>query len=114
MIQINPASTTDEILREIGRRIQRYRLQQNRTIDDVAAAAGVSARTAIRAEHGARPTLATLIRILRALGRLDALDAMLPTPLVSPLQVAHLSGRERQRARTPRADRGGGSANNDG
>lgn len=113
MNSINPASTTDEILHEIGRRIQRYRLQQNRTVANVAAAAGVSSRTAIRAEHGDRPTLATLIRILRALGRLDALDGMLPAPLVSPLQVAQLGGRERRRARTSRT-RGGGSETKDG
>jgi putative transcriptional regulator len=38
------------------------------------------------------------VRILRAMGRLSALDAFLPEPEVSPIQVAKLKGRERQRA----------------
>lgn len=113
MSTIRSTSTTDEVLREVGSRINRYRLQQNRTIDDLAAAAGVSTRTAVRAEHGESPTLATLIKLLRALGRLDALDALLPAPLVSPLQVAAL-GRERRRARAKSSPRGRGPKPSDG
>jgi Helix-turn-helix. len=99
---IRPSATTEEILHELGQRIARYRLQQNRTLAEVAAAAGVGVRTAMRAEAGERPTLETFVRLLRALGRLDALNAFLPVPLVSPLQLAELGGRERQRAGTPR------------
>ncbi|MEK7239242.1 MAG: helix-turn-helix transcriptional regulator [Gemmatimonadota bacterium] len=98
-------ATTDEILGEIGQRLRRFRLQQNRTLGDVAREAGISYRTAQRAEAGKNPTLETLIRLLRALGRLDALDTFLPPALVSPIQLAQLSGQERQRAGTPR--RGG-------
>lgn len=99
---INPTTTTDVVLTELGRRLQRYRLQQNRTVRDVAAAAGIGVRTLDRAEAGDNPTLATVVRILRALGRLDALESFLPAPLVSPLELAAMSGRERQRAGTPR------------
>lgn len=102
MTRIGPAATTEEILAEIGERIRRYRLQQNRTLDDIAAEAGVAAITAQRAESGSNPTLDTVVRLLRALGRLDALDTFLPPPLVSPLEVAERSGREPRRARTPR------------
>ncbi len=105
MDQLQGAATTDEILAELGARLNRYRLQQNRTLADVAAAAGVNMRTAQRAEAGENPTMATVIRLLRALGRLDALDAFLPAPLVSPLRLAELGGRERQRAGTTRAPR---------
>lgn len=105
MTPIRPSATTGEILAELGRRLQRYRLQQNRTIEEVATDAGVSYRTVQRAESGERPTLETVVRILRALRRLDALDAFLPPPLVSPIQLAALSGRERQRAGTPRPRR---------
>jgi transcriptional regulator with XRE-family HTH domain len=114
MQPIRQTTTTEEILRELGQRMARYRLQQNRTLADVAAAAGVGVRTAIRAEAGERPTLETIVRLLRALGRLDALNAFLPVPLVSPLQLADLGGRERQRAGTPRRragpDKGGAGA----
>jgi transcriptional regulator with XRE-family HTH domain len=99
---LSPTATTREILTELGRRLQRYRLQQNRTVRDVAAAAGIGVRTLDRAEAGDNPTLATVVRILRALGRLDALESFLPVPLVSPLELAAMSGRERQRAGTPR------------
>lgn len=98
MPSIAPATTTPEILRELGDRLQRYRLQQNRTIAEVAATAGVYPRTVQRAEAGENPTLETVVRLLRALGRLDALDAFLPPPLVSPLELAKRGGRERRRA----------------
>ena len=67
MEQLRPTATTDEVLAEIGQRLQRYRLQQNRTVADLAADAGISQRTASRAEAGENPTLATVVRILRAL-----------------------------------------------
>lgn len=108
MQQIRSTSTTEEILRELGQRIERYRLQQNRTLADVAASAGVGVRTAKRAEAGERPTLETVVRLLRALDRLDTLNAFLPAPLVSPLQLADLGGHERQRAGTPRRRPGTG------
>lgn len=61
--------------------------------------------TVARAERGHRPTLETVIRILRALNRVESLDAFLPPPLISPLELASLSGRERKRAGTPRKRR---------
>lgn len=105
MTRIRPSSTNDEILAELGRRLERYRLQQNWTLADVAREAGVGLRTAARAEAGENPTLATMVKLLRALGRLEALDSFLPEPLVSPIQLAELSGKQRQRAGTPRRRR---------
>lgn len=109
--QITRTATTDEILREIGHRLQRYRLQQNRTVASIAADAGVGARTVVRLEAGERPTLETVVRVLRALGRLETLDDFLPAPLVSPLDLATLSGRERRRAGTPRRRRNASGGN---
>ena len=98
MSLIRSTSTTDEVLREFGDRLRGYRLLQNRTIASLARDAGVGPRTIVRLEAGDHPTLETVVRILRALKRLDALDAFLPPPTVSPLQLAKLSGRERVRA----------------
>ena len=95
---MHPTATTDEILRDLGGRLRHYRLQQNRTMASLAADAGVSLRTVRRAEAGDNPTMESVIRILRALGMLHALDAFLPTPLVSPLQLAALKGKQRRRA----------------
>ncbi|HEX5439048.1 MAG TPA: helix-turn-helix transcriptional regulator [Gemmatimonadaceae bacterium] len=105
MTHIGLTATTEEILAEIGDRLQRYRLQQNRTVKDIAAEAGVSEPTATRAEAGKNPTMATVVRLLRALGRLDALDTFLPVPLLSPVEVAARGNRAPRRARTPRRRR---------
>jgi len=94
--------TDKEILAELGRRLGRYRLQQNVTQEDLARAAGVSTRTIRNAEGGADTQLSTVVRILRALGRLDALDAFLPRPGVSPMELLRTGGVERKRARGSR------------
>lgn len=101
-MRITSVATTDEVLREIGSRLRDYRLQQNRTIEELARDAGLGTMTVKRAEAGERPTLASVVRLLRALGRLEALDAFLPAPIVSPLQLSAAGGHERQRARPPR------------
>ena len=108
MDRITKHATTDEILALIGGRLQRLRLQQNRTAADVATAAGVSLMSVMRAEHGENATMETMVRVLRALDQLEALDNFLPAPIVSPLALARLGGRARQRAgppRKPRTDR---------
>jgi transcriptional regulator with XRE-family HTH domain len=102
MDHIRSTSTTDEVLREIGARLRTHRLQQNLSLDELAEAAGVGRATVARAEAGHNASLETLVKLLRALGRLTALDAFLPAPIVSPLQLAALQGQQRQRARRPR------------
>lgn len=92
------AMSDTAVLVEIGWRLQVYRLNLNLSQADVAERAGVSRRTLQKIESGQSCALTLLIRILRALGRLDALDAFLPEPGLSPIQLAKLKGRERQRA----------------
>ena len=101
-MKISGDEGTDEVMAEMGNRIRRYRLQQNRPLQEVARDAGVGLRTAVRAEAGENPTLATVVKLLRALGRLDSLDAFLPPALPSPIEMAKLRGRVRERAGTPR------------
>ena len=91
-----------EIMREVGQRLSAYRLQMNLTQDEVAAQAGLNQKTISHAEAGKDPQLSTIVRILRALGRLDVLDSFLPKPGISPLMRVKLAGRERRRARKPR------------
>ena len=101
-MKIQDSSSTPEVLAEIGSRLRGYRLQQNRLLREVAETAGVGLRTAASAEAGENPTLGTLVKLLRALGRLDALDAFLPPALPSPIEMAKRAGRVRERAGTPR------------
>lgn len=94
--------TDTEVVLEIGRRLRAYRLQGNVSAEEVAARAGVNRNTVVNAERGANPRIGTVVRILRALGRLDALDAFLPPPGISPLQLIETAGRPRLRARKRR------------
>jgi transcriptional regulator with XRE-family HTH domain len=82
----------------IGERIQKERLNQDLTQAGLAERAGITDRTVRSLENGEGPTVETLVRVLRALGKLGALEAFLPEPGLSPLQLAKLQGRERQRA----------------
>jgi transcriptional regulator with XRE-family HTH domain len=100
--RISATATTDEILAELGDRIRRYRLQQNRTVAEIAEQSGLSRSAIESAELGKNPTLDTFVRILRTLGRVEALDAFLPAPLISPLELVELGGKQRQRAGTAR------------
>ena len=94
------ASKTDsEILKELGGRLRSYRLQMNVTQAELATRAGVSRTTIRDAELGKDSQLYTLVKFLRALGRLDNLDAFLPSPSVSPIQLMKRQGKPRPRAR---------------
>ena len=86
------------VLAEFGRRVQIQRLNLNLAQTELANKAGVSRRALQNLESGHVCTLALLIRVLRALGRLAALNAFLPEPGLSPLLLAKLKGRERKRA----------------
>lgn len=96
--------TDDAIVDELGRRIRRTRLNANTTQADLAAQAGISVDTLRNIEAGEGMTLTSLIRVLRAMDALDHLDAVLPDPGPSPMQLLALRGEERQRASGSRDD----------
>lgn len=95
------SKTDDEILKELGGRLRSYRLQMNLTQAELAIRAGVSRTTIRDAELGRDSQLSTLVKLLRGLGRLGDLDAFLPAPSVSPIQLMKRQGKPRQRARKP-------------
>ena len=86
------------ILKELGERLQRERLNRNLSQSDLAAKAGLSRRTIVGTEAGRGPTLETVISMLRALGLLNHLETFLPQVEISPVQLAKLKGKQRQRA----------------
>ena len=91
--------TSDErILRELGDRIARYRLNKNWTQARLAEESGVSSRTIHNIEHGAPAKSASLIRVLRVLGLLNNLELLIPEPVVSPVQQLKMQGKSRRRA----------------
>lgn len=82
------ASRTDpEVLQELGHRLRSIRKSRGLTLAEVADATGLHTTTVSRAEHGDNPTLLTVVRLLRAYGRLSALDAFIPEPEVSPMAL---------------------------
>jgi transcriptional regulator with XRE-family HTH domain len=98
------------ILREVGRRLRRRRLDKNWSQQTLADRAGVARMTVSLIERGSSGSLLTLIQILRALGELEALQAFLPDPGASPLELARLRGRARQRASRRRSGGEGGDS----
>jgi transcriptional regulator with XRE-family HTH domain len=75
-----------------------YRLQQNLSVADVAARAGVNPNTIANVEAGKNSRLKTIVSLLRVYGRIEAMNAFLPRPQVSPLQLVKDRGRPRLRA----------------
>ncbi|MEX2466027.1 MAG: helix-turn-helix transcriptional regulator [Gemmatimonadota bacterium] len=74
-----------EILEVIGRRLRALRKARGLTLDETAQATGLHPTTVSRAEHGDNPTLLTVVRLLRAYGRLAAIDGFIPEAEVSPM-----------------------------
>lgn len=93
-------ATDEQLLAELGRRLERLRLSRNVTQAGLAEAAGVGLRTLKRLEAGEGATAANLLRTLRALELLDGLEHLLP-PASAPAEDAP---RERRRASRARPD----------
>jgi hypothetical protein len=90
--------TDGAILGTLGERVRRERLNQNRTQMNIAKDSGVALTSIQKLEGGKGCTLGTLIKILRALRKIEQLDSFLPEPGVSPLELARMSGRQRKEA----------------
>jgi transcriptional regulator with XRE-family HTH domain len=89
----------DALLGQIGSFVQHHRLDQNKTQDTLARAAGISRSTLSLLERGETVTLATLIRVLRVLDQLQVMDAFFVEPSISPLALVKLQKEKRRRAR---------------
>ncbi|WP_346837095.1 helix-turn-helix transcriptional regulator [Microbulbifer sp. SAOS-129_SWC] len=86
-----------QILQILGKRLRQHRLHRDITQAQLAQRAGLSVST-IKGLEAGRGRLDSLIAVLRELQQLDALDAFLPDPGLSPLQLAERQGRPRRRA----------------
>ena len=86
------------ILKEMGDRVRRQRLNQDVTQTGLAEKAGVARSVVQKLERGDACKMDGFIKILRALGALGALDSLLPDPGVSPIQLLRRQRKERQRA----------------
>ena len=71
----------------LGGRLRALRKARGLSMIVVAERTGLSRRTVARAEAGDNPTLATLLQLLRAYGRLEALEDFIPEPPISPMAL---------------------------
>jgi len=97
-VQIGNTLSDDAVLEELGRRLQRHRLDRNITQGSLAREAGISTPTLQRLAAGSSVQFVSLLRILRALGLLDHVDMLVPTLPVRPMELLERKGRRRKRA----------------
>lgn len=89
----------------IGGRLKQARLNANLTQAEVASRTGLNRRAVLNAEKG-NVKLKNLIAILVTLGMAEQINMFLPVQEISPLQLAKLKGKKRQRASRTKKKKG--------
>ena len=98
---INWQSMSDSALSEkIGKFIKYHRIQQNKTQNDIARDAGISRSTLSLLERGETVTISTLLQVLRVLELLNIMDVFKLEEQISPIALAKIEQKKRQRARS--------------
>lgn len=98
-------SMSDQALAaRIGEFVKHHRLEQNKTQEALAHAAGISRSTLSLLENGESVTLATLIQVLRVLDQLQIMDAFVVQKSISPLALAKAEKEQRKRASNKSTD----------
>ncbi|RQO54101.1 transcriptional regulator [Pseudomonas sp. KBW05] len=93
----------------IGSRLEALRVKKNLNQETVAEEAGIS-RTTLRQLMAGKGTLLNLIAVLRVIGELDRLSSLVEEVRSSPIQMAKMAGKQRQRAYTLRKPRSANSS----
>lgn len=99
------ATSTDEMEAELGEQIRAARLRRNLSQELLANTAGVALGSLRNLEKGAGATVATLLRIVRALQLQNWIASMQPAVTISPMQMLKAK-QPRQRARMGKEERG--------
>jgi transcriptional regulator with XRE-family HTH domain len=95
----NWESMSDKALAEhIGAFIKHHRMEQNKTQEILANAAGISRSTLSLLERGETVTLATVIQVLRVLDQLHVMEVFTVQQEISPLTLAGIERKKRRRA----------------
>lgn len=98
------AMSDPAVLELLGKFIKQTRLQQNKTQQQVATAAGINRSTMVQIENGGGGTMLSFLQILRALEQLELLQHFeIKQQQLSPLQLAKLEQNKRQRASATKA-----------
>lgn len=103
-------SLTDEaVLAELGKRVLRLRLDRLWTQAEFARRAGIGKRTVERLENGESVQAVGLVRVMRALGLLETLDALMPEEAERPMELLKNKAKPRRRAYSPRSKKSDGA-----
>jgi len=97
------AKSDTRIAADIGQRLDRLRLEQNLTQQQLADELGIT-RVSYRNLINGKGKFTNIVALLRALGRLDLLDNFVPDTAFSPMAQLKNQGKQRQRARQKKKD----------
>lgn len=104
-MRLDEIMTDAAVLAELGRRLERHRLERNWTQAELASEAGIGQATVQRAERGESVQMTSMIKLLRTLELLAGLDLAVPEAIDLP--IARLEREQRARRRRARGRRGG-------
>ncbi len=93
-----PSMSDRALMEQIGAFVRHHRMEQNRTQDELASAAGISRSTLSLLERGETVTVTTLIQVLRVLDKLSIMSFFEIRKTLSPLALARMQKEKRKRA----------------
>lgn len=96
--------TNSAVMATMGRRIKEYRLRAGLMQSELAKSANVGLSTVIKLEQGRSISLELLVSIMRSLGMLENLNALLPEPPVSPMRLLKLQGKTVKRIKRSKSN----------
>jgi len=91
------------IIKELGDRLKKIRLQKNMSQQELAKRSGLYRSTISEIENGRAASLLSFIQLLRGLEKLDLFGALTEDQAVSPLTLAREAGLIRKRASSPKS-----------
>jgi transcriptional regulator with XRE-family HTH domain len=87
------------IVQRLGAEVKRMRLEKNLSQAEVAERAGLDRTTVLKLESGRAATLLTIVQVLRALRRLEVLNAFHEEPRLTPMMALELEARYERKKR---------------
>ena len=98
------ALSDNKAVEQLGKELRRMRLERNLSQAEVATRAGLDRTTVVKLEAGRAATLLTVVQVLRAMDKLELLDAFHEEPRATPMML--LEAEEKyQRKQRKRASR---------
>jgi transcriptional regulator with XRE-family HTH domain len=96
---MDASRTSAELEQLLGSRLRELRILRNLDQVSLAERAGVSLNALKHLESGKGARIHSLIKVLRALDRVDWLETLAPTVSISPMQMLKRESRDAKRTR---------------